>query len=265
MKDLKPDSRAWPGGKRAAVSLTYDDGLACHLECVGPDIEALGLRGTFYLPVGRNGVQQRKADWRQMHERGHEIGSHTWHHPCRRQTYQKGLPAWLTHCLEDYSPMAIEDEISRTQQWLQEHVGADPGRTFAYPCHDCGIGQDNNESPYLEAVRKFHPAARVGGGLAVNVPSRMDRFRIHAFDVSATPPQGWIACCQRALACGGWAVLAFHGIGGAEDRVTALMHQAFLQQLQAADYWVAPVREVVAFLYPPYAFNDGRRGSVVTD
>src|SRR3954470_638734 len=39
----------WPGSARAAVSLTYDDGLASHIEVVGPALEKHHLRGTFFI------------------------------------------------------------------------------------------------------------------------------------------------------------------------------------------------------------------------
>ena len=32
------DSLQWPNGQKAAVSLTYDDGLDCHLDIVVPDL-----------------------------------------------------------------------------------------------------------------------------------------------------------------------------------------------------------------------------------
>ncbi|MCC5843850.1 MAG: hypothetical protein JJU05_06320 [Verrucomicrobia bacterium] len=38
-------------GRRAAVSLTYDDCMDCHLDLVAPALEARGFRGTFYTPV----------------------------------------------------------------------------------------------------------------------------------------------------------------------------------------------------------------------
>jgi peptidoglycan/xylan/chitin deacetylase (PgdA/CDA1 family) len=39
----------WPNGSVAAVSLTYDDGLASHLDNARPQLERFGFKGTFFL------------------------------------------------------------------------------------------------------------------------------------------------------------------------------------------------------------------------
>ena len=39
----------WPGGARAAVSLTYDDGLDSQIAHAAPALDAAGLKGTFFL------------------------------------------------------------------------------------------------------------------------------------------------------------------------------------------------------------------------
>lgn len=42
-------SFAWPEGKKAAVVLTCDDGLDCHLDVAAPALEGYGFCGTFYV------------------------------------------------------------------------------------------------------------------------------------------------------------------------------------------------------------------------
>ena len=71
----------WPKGRRAAISLTYDDGLANHLQVVGPQLESRGLRATFYVPL-KEGILTTSLDWRKLAARGHELGNHTVFHPC---------------------------------------------------------------------------------------------------------------------------------------------------------------------------------------
>ena len=39
----------WPEGKKAAVILTYDDGLKSQLQIVIPQLEKHNFRGTFFL------------------------------------------------------------------------------------------------------------------------------------------------------------------------------------------------------------------------
>ena len=44
---------AWPGGKRAAVVLTYDDTLPSQLDIAIPALDAAGFKGTFFLVGSR--------------------------------------------------------------------------------------------------------------------------------------------------------------------------------------------------------------------
>ncbi len=67
---------AW-NGRKAAVALTYDDGLNVHLDKVIPALDAMGFKGTFYLIMSRDGVSKRIDDWRAAARRGHELGNHT--------------------------------------------------------------------------------------------------------------------------------------------------------------------------------------------
>src|SRR5690606_14099967 len=39
----------WPGGKRAAVSLSFDDAAVSQLDYVVPILNRYGVRGTFYV------------------------------------------------------------------------------------------------------------------------------------------------------------------------------------------------------------------------
>ena len=74
----------WPGGARAAVALTYDDGVDAHLDHAMPDLEAAGLRGTFYVPGNSASLRKRMEEWRAAARRGHELGNHTLFHQIGR-------------------------------------------------------------------------------------------------------------------------------------------------------------------------------------
>lgn len=76
------------GDRRAAVSLTFDDGIQEHFTLVAPHLDAYALKGTF----GINGLYVGDLDdhfaprltWeecRQMAANGHEICNHSWSHP----------------------------------------------------------------------------------------------------------------------------------------------------------------------------------------
>ncbi len=78
------DAVQWPNGAGAAVCLTYDDSLASQLDIAYPQLQAAGLKGTFFLQGNRNTMADRIDDWRQVAASGHELGSHSLFHPCRK-------------------------------------------------------------------------------------------------------------------------------------------------------------------------------------
>ena len=76
------------GGRQAAVSLTFDDGVEENFTLMAPALDRYGLKGTF----GINGVYigdrhdsyAPRMTWdevRSLDRRGHEINNHTWSHP----------------------------------------------------------------------------------------------------------------------------------------------------------------------------------------
>ena len=55
---------SWPGDAVAAVCLTYDDGLDCHVDIAAPALERHGFRGTFYVTGTSSSLYERTEAWR---------------------------------------------------------------------------------------------------------------------------------------------------------------------------------------------------------
>jgi len=240
----------WPNATRAAVTLTYDDGNENNLDQAIPDLEARGLRGTFYLQTGRNDVRARAADWRRAFLHGHEIGNHTVRHPAQGKPYAPDYPAWLPPelRLEGFSPEDIAREVEEAADWLNDHIGPDPGRTFAYPCCATAIGDPPDEAPYDAAILRFHPAARIGSD-ACNDPRTVNLLRVTSYYCNGLTVEQLAGYCEEALRTGGWTVLMFHGIGGPSHTTDRPIHAGLLDYLVAHPaYWVAPLREVVTWI-----------------
>jgi peptidoglycan/xylan/chitin deacetylase (PgdA/CDA1 family) len=234
----------WPGGAQAAVSLTYDDGIDSGLDNAIPDLESFGFRGSFYLPVGSSHVINRKTEWKNAFLNGHEIGSHTLKHPCRGPGHQPQL--------ESYTPINIRKEILDAAAWLNQNIGVDNYRTFAYPCSHVAIGNPPDEDSYLSAVRACHFAARLGVG-GINDPSLVAKnlLRIKAAVLDCPPGREvvpFIEYCEQAVRLRGWAVLVFHGIGDQWLPTGRAVHQQLIQYLQDRRFWVAPVKEVARYI-----------------
>ncbi|MBY3627222.1 polysaccharide deacetylase family protein, partial [Acinetobacter sp. CUI P1] len=75
---------SWPNGAKAAVSLAYDDALPSQLDTAIPQLNAVGLKGSFYLPLSADTIQKRLADWRAAAAQGHELGNHSLFHQCAK-------------------------------------------------------------------------------------------------------------------------------------------------------------------------------------
>jgi peptidoglycan/xylan/chitin deacetylase (PgdA/CDA1 family) len=220
----------WPSERAAAVSLTYDDGMPSQLATAVPQLEAAGLRATFFL--------NRKASdtpFRALLERGHELGAHTQDHPCPAATGVPGTP------LEDYDLSSFATELDADVAQLRA-LGAPEPYSFAYPCGATWVGPTKDSVLPLIGAR-FAAARTVGSGEAsadtplLEVPGRFDLATLSALE----------GAVDRAIERGGWLVLGFHGVGGDWLVTDAAVHESFLAGLAArSEVWVAPFGEVAA-------------------
>ncbi len=99
----------WHGPRdRKQIALTFDDGPSDFTQQVLDILDAFSIRATFFQ-CGKN-VERLPALARQVKERGHEIGNHTYSHP------------YLLGC----SPAKIRDEITATQEVIRDATGSAP-------------------------------------------------------------------------------------------------------------------------------------------
>ncbi len=221
---------AWPGGARAAVSLTYDDALPSQLKHAVPVLERQGLRATFFLSG------KRLSAFAELTRAGHELGAHTVTHPCDAELARLSL-----------DQMAAELEASIAQVHALGQAGT---LTFAYPC---GQTRVVGGASYVPEVRRRFRAAR-GVSPEIAEPGSLDLALVPAFfPATSSDGEDVIAFIERARQRGGWAVVGVHGVSAegeylqlsqpAHDRVVA-----YLAQRQDS-LWTAPfgaVADVVA-------------------
>lgn len=114
------------GGGEDTVVLTFDDGWADALTIAAPLLNALGVRGTFYLCPGLFGNEDvrmspegrmlTREEAVALHEAGMELAAHTMHHP--------------DLAMVDEATLRWEIEASKA---AVEAIAGEPCRTFAYP------------------------------------------------------------------------------------------------------------------------------------
>ncbi len=103
------------------IMFTFDDGTLEHYEIAAKELEKHGFRGTFFImtvAIGRRGKQPYvdKAQIKELADKGHTIGCHTWDH----------------HNVKKYEAKDWVEQIEEPTKKLEEITGK-PVRHFAYP------------------------------------------------------------------------------------------------------------------------------------
>jgi peptidoglycan/xylan/chitin deacetylase (PgdA/CDA1 family) len=220
----------WPNGAKAAVVLTYDDGMDTHLDHAAPDLDAAGVKGTFFVPGHSESLAKRLPEWRALAARGHELANHAIFHPCLRKPAGQAEREWVKpeYALEGYTVERIRDEVAAMNTTLLA-IDGETVRTFAYNCCDTTAGGQS----YVDALRPLFVAARAGEDrIAADVFS-LDPMLVPSWAATEVTGTRLIAFAQEAVDAGGLAVFQFHGIGGEWIPVSREAHQELLAWLAA--------------------------------
>ena len=231
----EPAPIPWPDGARAAVALTYDDGLHTHLDHAAPDLDAAGLLGTFYVPGSSRSLATRMPDWRALARRGHELGNHALFHPCLQNPPGGGDRSWVSddYALERYTTQRIRDEVA-VMNTLLHALDGQSVRTLAYNCAETVAGG----ASYVDAMRSLFVAARIGDDVIVDDVRALDPFLVPSWAVENVSGAQMTAFVMTGVDAGGLAVFMFHGVGGEHIPVSREAHQELLA-------WLASHRDLV--------------------
>ncbi|MFB3882784.1 MAG: heparinase II/III family protein [Armatimonadota bacterium] len=113
----------WFGGRKAALSLRFDDSETSHIEIGLPALDKYGLIGTWLVSPGYRGYLPYASIWEgRVVREGHELGDHTmWHEGARTDEEAErevGEPAVLLHKLQPQLKL-ITFAAGGGTQWLQ--------------------------------------------------------------------------------------------------------------------------------------------------
>ena len=204
-----PDSNSspWSDDRQAAVSLTFDDGSASHLDIAIPILAEFDLLGTFYINPRGDDWAQRYLPWRNAAQVGHEIGNHTIQHICTRNF------GWNTDkYLETVSLAEIEADVLEAERRLNALIPEQQIRTFCYPCYQSYVGEGISRKSYVPIIANHFPAAR-GLGETANHPLLTE---LHYLTSSVVA--GWMSgtdlcgLVDKGTDGGRWLILTFHGL-----------------------------------------------------
>jgi len=233
----------WPEGRTAAIVLTYDDALASQLDVAVSQLNAVRFKATFFLDGDVTAAE--KLRWREVQRAGHELGNHSYFHPCPRAL----LPD-SKHHTEDYDVPRMLAEITSMNDVLTSIDGKRP-RTYSVPCSQMLVGGvDYTETLRASGIVKY---ARTGGDAFKSIVSdfkALDPFQVPSWG-PLDHPDGphLVAYVMRVQEAHGLGVLQFHGVAGDYLEVSARAHHDLLVYLERhPEIWVDTFQNVMDYV-----------------
>ncbi|HEY4198406.1 MAG TPA: polysaccharide deacetylase family protein [Mucilaginibacter sp.] len=230
----------WPSHKRAAIVLTYDDGLLSQLDVAIPQLNKAGFKATFFLTADLN--YNTIPRWRALSQQGFELGNHTIFHPCLPTEDNPVSSA-------SYTAYGMIREIDYMNDFLFA-VDGKMRRPFAYPCAETLAGGKD----YVDTLRKYGLSsyARAGGDTSAVITDfkTIDKLRVPSYGLNGgeTGDQ-LIAFVKKVQERGGMGVIMFHGVGGDYITISAEAHQQLLDYLKKneAEIWVTTFQQAMDY------------------
>ena len=183
------------------VSFTFDDIPESAFTQGATILEKSGVRGTFYIAgglvgtMGPGGPFATQEQCVALHERGHEIGCHTFSHPSVRRC----------------SATSLESELARNQAFFSR---CDPSivlNNFAYPYNEASLGAKWRLQRHFQTCRGGVPGVNAG---------RIDPGFLRAVEIIETrldreTARRWI---DQAVATRGWLIFLTHDVSESPGR-----------------------------------------------
>ena len=234
---------AWPEGKQIAISLSFDDARASQVDAGTALLDQYGVKGTFY--VVPNSVKQRLEGWKKAVASGHEIGNHSFNHPCTGN-----FPWSRQKAIENYTLKQMRNELILANKDIKELLGVE-SEVFAYPCGQTYIGRGENTKSYVPVVSKLFLSGRGWLDEGPNAPQFCDLAQLTGMEMDGKDFEQILPLIENAKKSGAWLVLAGHEMGASGNQTTRLsMLKKLIEYAQnpANGIWIAPVGTVAKYI-----------------
>lgn len=233
----------WPDGKRAAVSLSFDDARLSQVDNGLAVFKKKGVKVTFF--VQPRGVEQRLAGWRQAVADGHEIANHSLTHPCT------GNYAFSRdNALENYDLATMAQQLDGANEQIYKLLGVKP-RTFAYPCGQKFVGRGVDVKSYVPLVAERFLAGRGYLDESPNDPLICDLAQTMGTGFDDMDFAQMKKILDEAVQQGRWVIFVGHEIGPRAYQTTdtsALEAMCDYLQNPRTTVWLATVAEVATYI-----------------
>ena len=235
---------AWPDGRKAAVSLAYDDAAPSQLDHAIPALDRHGLKGSFYLTLASDTLRTRQSEWVAAARNGHELGNHTLFHQCSASLPNRG---WVEpHRNLDTTTVAQMVDQVRLANVMLTALDGRTERTMTVPCGDTQASDGN----YVDAVASDFVAIKLGPGGVIDDMAAINLAAVPVDVPAGVTGEQLIARVEQAARQGTMVSFTFHGIGGDHLAVSSEAHGQLLRHLAAHPdvYWVAPFIDIMKYV-----------------
>lgn len=240
----------WAGFK-SAVSYTFDDSTSDQV-AHWPELQATGLRFTFFITSGQAGYASYDQVWKSAIASGSELGNHT----------QAHCHADLTGCAIDAKKAAtLRDDVQACDNYITGVLGQKQVSTMAYPYGDQGYAAD--------AAQHFFLARVVGGG-PVHALDATNPFAIPCYLPAQDETTDVLdARLEQSHTQGAWDTYLIHALrpnpaGFQPIELSALV--AHLEHTKAkADVWIDTFAHVGAYWLGETILDNARKQGVTAN
>ncbi|MEO8470940.1 MAG: polysaccharide deacetylase family protein [Chryseolinea sp.] len=234
---------AWPKGKAAAISLTFDDARASQVNGGTAMLDQYNVKATFYVQPG--GVKSQLEGWKNAVTSGHEIANHTNAHPCT------GNFAWSRDkALENYTIDQMRKELSSSNVMIESLLGV-KCKQFAYPCGQTFVGRGTGTKSYIPVVADLFVTGRGWMNETGNDPAFCDLSQLMCFEADGKTFDQLLPHLKAAIDQHQWIIFGGHEMGeeGAQTtRLSTLEKLIEYVQNPASGLWLAPVGTVAEYV-----------------
>ena len=229
----------WPEKKKMALSLTFDDARLSQPDLGIPLLNKHDIKATFY--VIPSGVMNRVEGWKMAVKSGHEIGNHSYTHPCT------GNFAWTRdNALENYTLDQMAKQLDSANSFVFNLLGVLPV-SFAYPCGQTFVGRGVNTKSYIPVIASKFKSGRGWLDEGPNDPVFCDLAQLTGVEMDNKSFDEIKKIIEAAKSNGSWLIFAGHEMNTSGGQTTFLETiEALCRYVKdpANEIWIGTVKEI---------------------